>query len=89
MAAYIGYVPQHIYLADDTIAANIAFGEVKNKINKNMVINAAKIANLHNFVSNELPEKYQTLIGENELDYQRPTAKDWYCKSFILPQILI
>ena len=61
----IGYVPQHIYLADDTIAANIAFGEVKNKINKNMVINAAKIANLHNFVSNELPEKYQTLIGEN------------------------
>ena len=54
----------NIYIADDTIA-NIAFGEVKNKINKNMVINAAKIANLHNFVSNELPEKYQTLIGEN------------------------
>ena len=61
----IGYVPQHIYLSDDTIAANIAFGEFKNKINKDMVIKAAKIANLHKFVSDELPEKYQTLIGEN------------------------
>ena len=61
---YIGYVPQHIYLSDDTIAANIAFGTDNNDINNETVEKASKIANLHKFVSNELPEKYQTIIGE-------------------------
>ena len=60
----IGYVPQHIYLSDDTIAANIAFGSASNDINYEAVEKASKIANLHKFVSNELPEKYQTIIGE-------------------------
>lgn len=60
----IGYVPQHIYLADDTVAANIAFGiELKN-INQELVVKAAKIANLHDFIEDELPRKYQTTIGE-------------------------
>tara|TARA_E500000178_G_scaffold354454_1_gene423470 strand:- start:2485 stop:4275 length:1791 start_codon:yes stop_codon:yes gene_type:complete len=61
---YIGYVPQHIFLSDDTIAANIAFGVDLKNINQKAVENAAKIANLHEFVSDELPEKYQTKIGE-------------------------
>ena len=61
---YVGYVPQHIYLSDDTIAANIAFGIEPKYINKKHVIKASKIANLHNFVINELPKKYQTIIGE-------------------------
>jgi len=60
----IGYVPQHIYLADDTIAANIAFGVDPKNINNNSVEKASKIANLHNFVINELPQKYQSKIGE-------------------------
>ena len=60
----IGYVPQHIYLADDTVAANIAFGVSPKNINLEDVISASKIANLHEFVSNDLPEKYQTTIGE-------------------------
>ncbi|MDA8612574.1 ABC transporter ATP-binding protein/permease [Candidatus Pelagibacter bacterium] len=60
----IGYVPQHIYLSDDTIAANIAFGISPNDINQNDVEKASKIANLHNFVMDELPEKYQTTVGE-------------------------
>ena len=60
----IGYVPQHIYLSDDTIMANIAFGvEIKN-INKDKVEKVSKIANLHQFVINELSQKYQTIIGE-------------------------
>ena len=60
----IGYVPQHIYLADDTVAANIAFGiELKN-INQELVVKAAKIANLHEFIEDDLPRKYQTTIGE-------------------------
>jgi ABC-type multidrug transport system fused ATPase/permease subunit len=60
----IGYVPQNIYLADDTVAANIAFGVSPKNINLEDVISASKIANLHEFVSNDLPEKYQTTIGE-------------------------
>jgi ABC-type multidrug transport system fused ATPase/permease subunit len=60
----IGYVPQHIYLLDDTVAANIAFGVETNYINEDMLEKASKIANLHEFVINELPRKYQTIIGE-------------------------
>ena len=60
----IGYVPQHIFLSDDTIAANIAFGLNPKEINQDLIIKASKIANLHDFVSNELPEKYQTIVGE-------------------------
>lgn len=60
----IGYVPQHIYLTDDTVEANIAFGKHFENIDKNQVEKVAKIANLDNFVVNELPKKYQTIIGE-------------------------
>ena len=60
----IGYVPQHIFLSDNTIEANIAFGAEPKDINKNLVEEAAKIANLHSFVINELPKQYQTTIGE-------------------------
>ena len=60
----IGYVPQYIYLSDDTIAANIAFGVATKDIDQEAVEKASKIACLHQFVLNELPKKYQTLIGE-------------------------
>ncbi len=60
----IGYVPQYIYLADDTIGANIAFGAEPKDINQKAVEKASKIANLHEFVINELPNQYQTTIGE-------------------------
>lgn len=60
----IGYVPQQIYLSDDSVAANIAFGvEVKN-INQEAVERAAKISNLHEFVVNNLPQAYSTIVGE-------------------------
>ena len=61
----IGYVPQQIYLADDTVAANIAFGVESQNINQDYVEKASKIANLHDFVINELPQKYLTTIGES------------------------
>ena len=60
----IAYVPQHIYLSDDTVEANIAFGKKTENINQDMLEKASKIANLHQFVVNELPKKYQTIIGE-------------------------
>ena len=60
----IGYVPQNIYLSDDTIAANIAFGIAYKSIDQEALERAAKIANIHNFIINELDQKYQTTIGE-------------------------
>ena len=60
----IGYVPQHIYLADDSVAANIAFGLPARDIDPQAVERAAKIANLHDFVVNDLPQGYATISGE-------------------------
>ncbi len=60
----IGYVPQQIFLSDDTVAANIAFGIDSKSINQEAVEHAAKIANLHEFVINELPLHYKTTVGE-------------------------
>ena len=60
----IGYVPQQIFLADDTVAANIAFGTEPKDVNQETVERASKIANLHEFVINELPKQYQTTVGE-------------------------
>ena len=60
----LGYVPQQIYLSDDTITANIAFGVEPKDINQEAVEKASKVANLHDFVTEELPKKYQTEIGE-------------------------
>ncbi len=60
----IGYVPQHIFLSDDTIAANIALGFDLNNIDQNAIEKSAKVANLHEFITNELPEGYKTIIGE-------------------------
>lgn len=60
----IGYVPQHIYLADDSVAANIAFGVNSKNIDQQAVESAAKIANIHDFVINSLPQGYATKVGE-------------------------
>jgi len=60
----LGYVPQHIYLADDSVAANIAFGIPPEDIDMNEVTRAAKIAELHKFVTEELSKGYDTFVGE-------------------------
>jgi ABC-type multidrug transport system fused ATPase/permease subunit len=60
----LGYVPQQIVLADDTITTNIAFGVPEDRIDMHAVERAARIANLHNFVMDELKEGYNTRIGE-------------------------
>lgn len=60
----IGYVPQVIYLSDATIAENIAFGIPRDRIDMEAVMRAARIAALHDFVTAELSEGYQTFVGE-------------------------
>ena len=60
----VGYVPQQVFLTDDTVAGNIAFGIPPGKIDHAAVERAARIANLHDFVTTQLPKSYQTRIGE-------------------------
>ena len=60
----IGYVPQEIFLIDDTIAANIAFGVPKNKIDLQALIRAAKAAQILEFIENDLIKTWGTLVGD-------------------------
>jgi len=58
----IGYVPQQIYLIDDSVTANIALGV--EDIDTKLVMRAAKIANLHDFIIKDLVDGYSTQVGE-------------------------
>ena len=60
----LGYVPQQIYLLDDSIIRNIAFGVSDDEIDTEAVVRAAGIANIQSFIENELPEGYKTIVGE-------------------------
>jgi ABC-type multidrug transport system fused ATPase/permease subunit len=62
--ASVSYVPQHIYLADDTVLRNIGFGVETSEIDLADVKRAASAANIDEFVLSELPEGYATRIGE-------------------------
>ncbi|CAN5521406.1 ABC transporter ATP-binding protein [soil metagenome] len=59
----IGYIPQHIYLADTSLRENIAFGIKPADIDDNRIKEVAEIANLHDYIS-ELPKGYKTVVGE-------------------------
>jgi len=59
----IGYVPQNIYLIDDTLRKNIAFGINENEIDEYAIQNSIIASQLSDFV-NELPEGLETMVGE-------------------------
>jgi ABC-type multidrug transport system fused ATPase/permease subunit len=59
----LGYVPQHMYLSDDTVTNNIAFGVPPAEIDQAAVERAARIADLHDFIVS-LPGGYTTIVGE-------------------------
>jgi ATP-binding cassette subfamily B protein len=61
--ANLAHVPQTIFLSDDTIAANIAFGAPPNLIDMDRVIRAASIAEVDSFVQG-FSEGYDTIVGE-------------------------
>lgn len=59
----IAHVPQSIFLADATIARNIAFGAPEEGIDHGRVARAARIAQLDDVIAG-LPERFDTLVGE-------------------------
>ncbi len=61
--AMIGYVPQTIYLTDDTLKRNIAFGVPDDHIDESAVVAAIRAAQLEDFVA-RLPQGLDTPVGE-------------------------
>ncbi len=60
----VGYVPQEIFLTDSSIAENIAFGLPKEEVEQDRVLKAARIAQIHEFILNDLPDGYDSAVGE-------------------------
>ena len=60
----LGYVPQTIFLTDDTVARNIAFGVPADQVDPAAVEQAAKAANIYDFIVKELPKGFETEVGE-------------------------
>ena len=59
----IGYIPQTIFLMDDSLRRNIAIGIADNEINEVAIVEALKSAQLEEFVAS-LPEGLDTVVGE-------------------------
>jgi len=60
----VGYVPQDIFLTDGPVAENIALGVPPEAIDNELIRRAARIARIDQFITEELPDGYQTHIGE-------------------------
>ncbi len=61
--AKIGYVPQHIFLIDDTIGANIAFGIPDELVDRDLLDSVVRMANLESFIK-ALPQGLGTPVGD-------------------------
>ena len=58
----LGYVPQDVYLMDETLIENIAFGVPIDKVNHNLINEVVKKSRLEDFINN-LPDKLETNVG--------------------------
>jgi ATP-binding cassette subfamily C protein len=62
--ATIGYVPQELFLIDDTIARNIALGVPDKEINRERLQEVCAMAQILDFIETELRDGFQTTVGE-------------------------
>ncbi len=60
----VGYVPQEIFLVDASVAENIALGVPTEDIDYGRITECARMAQVHAFISDDLPDGYDTKIGE-------------------------
>ena len=60
----IAYVPQEVFLFDDTVARNIVIGQTDEKIDQKRLIEVTQMADIHDFIMNELPQGFDAQIGE-------------------------
>ena len=61
----IDYLPQNIFILNDTINRNIAFGVSDEKIDKEKVKLSAKLACIDDYIETKMPEKYESIVGED------------------------
>ena len=61
LRSQLGFVSQHVHLFNDTVAGNIAYA---SHYQREQIIVAAKMADAHAFIE-QLPNSYETLLGEN------------------------
>ncbi len=59
----IGYVPQKVYLFDDSIARNIAVSEMSHAVDLHRVEQVCRLAHLHEFIVSDLEHGYDTRVG--------------------------
>jgi len=62
--SHIGYIPQQIYILDDIIKRNVAFGVLDKDIDEDKVWNALRVAQLEDFVKS-LPDGLNAKVGEH------------------------
>jgi ATP-binding cassette subfamily C protein len=60
----IGYVPQKVHFLDGTVTQNIAFGVASENIDPARVKHVAEIAAIDELIENQLPDKYDSLLGD-------------------------
>ncbi len=81
LRSQIGMVQQDVYLFSGTIRDNIAYG--KPDASDEEIIAAAKRANIHDFIM-ELPEQYDTFVGERGAGLSRwSEAADFHCPGLL------
>jgi ATP-binding cassette subfamily C protein len=61
----IAYVPQDVFLFDDTVACNIAIGQEAADMDLEQMSRAARLADIYDFIQTELKDGFQSEIGEN------------------------
>lgn len=78
LRSQIGLVSQDVYLFGGSIKDNIAYGKPDATMDE--IVDAAKKANIHDFIM-ELPDKYDTFVGERGTPIvRRSEAEDFHCE---------
>lgn len=62
---HLAVVSQHPALFDMTVSSNIVYGTPRDSIDQSKIEDAAKRAHIHDFILSQLPQGYQTLLGDN------------------------
>ena len=81
----VGYIPQFIYLLDDTIKVNVALSGITKNIDDSLIHRAINLSNLTDFIK-KLPMGVETKVGEFGVRLsggQKQRIGIVYCKSFI------
>ena len=84
----VGFVPQDIFLMDASIAQNIAFGVDENKIDYGDLVSASRSACIHDFITQCLPESYETKVGQGAQGYLVGSGKELLRGRCIMPSYL-